>query len=89
MNSVVIVTRCYHSHNVSIGLLLPSGSLCHPPRPSALDNFLLDLHNSSYHTQPHYMAGGAGGGGREEKSNGFHEQNSYSVCTSLLPSRGP
>ena len=89
MNSVVIVTRCYHSQNVSIGLLLPSGSLCHPPRPSALDNFLLDLHNSSYHTQPHYMAGGAGGGGREEKSNGFHEQNSYSVCNSLLPSRGP
>ena len=66
MNSVVIVTRCYHSHNVSIGLLLPSGSLCHPPRPSAFDNFLLDLHNSSYHTQPHYMAG-AGGGGRKEQ----------------------
>ena len=65
MNSVVIVIHCYHSHNVSIGLLLPSGSLCHPPRPSALDNFLLDLHNSSYHTQPHYMAGG--GVGEEEK----------------------
>ena len=63
MNSVVIVIHCYHSHNVSIGLLLPSGSLCHPPRPSALDTFLLDLHNSSYHTQPHYMAGV----GEEEK----------------------
>ena len=71
MNSVVIVTRCYHSHNVSIGLLLPSGSLCHPPRPSAFDNFLLELHNSSYHTQPHYMAarggGGGGGGGRRKQ----------------------
>ena len=88
MNNVVIVTRCHHSHNVSIGLLLLSGSLCYPPRPSALDNFLLDVHNSSYHTQPHYMAGW-GGGGREEKSNGFHAQNSYSVCTSLLPSPGP
>lgn len=63
MNSVVIVTRCYHSHDVSIGLLLPSGTLCHPPRPSAFDNFLLELHNSSYHTQPHYMAAGVGAGG--------------------------
>ena len=88
MNSVVIVIHCYHSHNFSIGLLLPSGSLCHPLRPSALDNFLLDLHNSSYHTQPHYMAGG-GGWGKKKRSNGFHEQNSYSVCTSLLPSPGP
>ena len=70
MNSVVIVIHCYHSHNVSIGLLLPSGSLCHPPRPSALDNFLLDLHNSSYHTQPHCMAGG-GGGGRRKGAMGF------------------
>ena len=35
------------------------------------------------------MAGGEGGGVREEKSNGFHEENSYSVCTSLLPSPGP
>ena len=61
MNNVVIVTRCHHSHNVSIGLLLLSGSLCYPPRPSVLDNFLLDVHNSSYHTQPHYMAGGGGG----------------------------
>ena len=61
MNSVVILIHCYHSHNVSIGLLLPSGSFCHPPRPSALDNVLLDLHNSSYLTQPHYMAGGGGG----------------------------
>ena len=27
---------------------------CYPPQPSALaDNTLLDLHNSSYHTQPH------------------------------------
>ena len=86
MNSVVILIHCYHSHNVSIGLLLPSGSFCHPPRPSALDNVLLDLHNSSYLTQPHYMAGGGGG---EEKSNGFHEENSYSVCTSFLPSPGP
>ena len=60
MNSVVILIHCYHSHNVSIGLLLPSGSFCHPPRPSALDNVLLDLHNSSYLTQPHYMAGGGG-----------------------------
>ena len=88
MNSFVIVTRCYHSHSVSIGLLLPSGSLCHPPRPSAFDNFLLELHNSSYHTQPHYMAAGGGGGVGEENSIGFHEQNSYSVCTSLLPSPG-
>ena len=71
MNSVVIVIHCYHSHNVSIGLLLPSGSLCHPPRPSALDNFLLDLHNSSYHTQPHYMAGGGGGGGRRKGAMGL------------------
>ena len=72
MNSVVIVIHCYHSHNFSIGLLLPSGSLCHPPRPSALDNFLLDLHNSSYHTQPHYMAGGrGGGGGRRKGAMGF------------------
>ena len=36
---------------------------CYPPQPSAsADNTLLDLHNSSYHTQPHpiianYMAG--------------------------------
>ena len=66
MNSVVIVTRCYHSHNVSIGLLLPSGSLCHPPRLWAFDNFLLELHNSSYHTQPHYMAAGVGGGRRKQ-----------------------
>ena len=65
MNSVVILIHCYHSHNVSIGLLLPSGSFCHPPRPSALDNVLLDLHNSSYLTQPHYMAGG--GGGRKQQ----------------------
>ena len=75
MNSVVIVIHCYHSHNFSIGLLLPSGSLCHPLRPSALDNFLLDLHNSSYHTQPHYMAGagggGGGGGGRIKGAMGF------------------
>ena len=67
MNNVVIVTRCHHSHNVSIGLLLLSGSLCYPPRPSVLDNFLLDVHNSSYHTQPHYMAGGAGGARRKEQ----------------------
>ena len=27
---------------------------CYPPQPSAsADNTLLDLHNSSYHTQPH------------------------------------
>ena len=27
---------------------------CYPPQPSAsADNSLLDLHNSSYHTQPH------------------------------------
>ena len=27
---------------------------CYPPKPSAsADNTLLDLHNSSYHTQPH------------------------------------
>ena len=27
---------------------------CFPPQPSAsADNTLLDLHNSSYHTQPH------------------------------------
>ena len=65
MNSVVILIHCYHSHNVSIGLALPSGSLCHPPRPSALDNVLLDLHNSSYLTQPHYMAGW--GGRRKEQ----------------------
>ena len=27
---------------------------CYPPQPSAsTDNTLLDLHNSSYHTQPH------------------------------------
>ena len=67
MNSVVILIHCYHSHNVSIGLLLPSGSFCHPPRPSALDNVLLDLHNSSYLTQPHYMAGGGGGGKKTAK----------------------
>ena len=67
MNNVVIVTRCHHSHNVSIGLLLLSGSLCYPPRPSALDNFLLDVHNSSYHTQPHYMAGWGGGGARRKE----------------------
>ena len=66
MNNVVIVTRCHHSHNVSIGLLLLSGSLCYPPRPSVLDNFLLDVHNSSYHTQPHYMAGGGGASRKEQ-----------------------
>ena len=79
MNSVVIVTRCYHSHNVSIGLLLPSGSLCHPPRPSAFDNFLLELHNSSYHTQPHYMAAGGGGGG-----SGRRKQHRVSRAKQLL-----
>lgn len=68
MNSVVILIHCYHSHNVSIGLALPSGSLCHPPRPSALDNVLLDLHNSSYLTQPHYMAGW---GGEKKRAMGF------------------
>ena len=26
---------------------------CYPPQPSASDNTLLDLHHSSYHTQPH------------------------------------
>ena len=27
---------------------------CYPPQPSAsADNTFLDLHNSSYHTQPH------------------------------------
>ena len=27
---------------------------CYPPKPKAeADNTLLDLHNSSYHTQPH------------------------------------
>ena len=67
MNSVVILIHCYHSHNVSIGLLLPSGSFCHPPRPSALDNVLLDLHKSSYLTQPHYMAGEGGWGGRRKE----------------------
>ena len=70
MNSVVILIHCYHSHNVSIGLLLPSGSFCHPPRPSALDNVLLDLHNSSYLTQPHYMAGG-GEGWEKKRAMGF------------------
>ena len=80
MNSVVIVIHCYHSHNVSIGLLLPSESLCHPPRPSALDNFLLDLHNSSYHTQPHYMAGGGGGGGGGEGKEEWVSRAKQLLC---------
>ena len=46
---------------------------CYPPKPNAeADNTLLDLHNSSYHTQPHPII-----------ANYFAWQREASNCTIL------
>ena len=50
---------------------------CYPPQPSAsADNTLLDLHNSSYHTQPHPII-----------VNYFARRRDASNCTILTVSR--
>ena len=48
---------------------------CYPPRPTAsTDNTLLDLHNSSYDTQPHSLVVNYATVGIEKLTFGIHHE---------------
>ena len=48
---------------------------CYPPRPTAsTDNTLLDLHNSSYDTQPHSLIVNYANVGIEKLTFGIHHE---------------
>ena len=48
---------------------------CYPPRPTAsTDNTLLDLHNSSYDTQPHSLIVNYATVGIEKLTVGIHHE---------------